>query len=102
MFYIDVFKALEQHQVRYLLVGVLAVNLCGIPRTTMDIDLVVALDAANLQEFVAAVSSLAMQPVLPLPLTGRLDQARQFTLLARTPETARRQERLRRGEGIVE
>lgn len=30
-----------------------------------------------------------------------LDQARLITLLGRTPETAERQERLRRGEAIV-
>lgn len=30
-----------------------------------------------------------------------VDEARLFTLMARTPETAERQERLRRGEEIV-
>ncbi|OGI65364.1 MAG: hypothetical protein A2W18_05935 [Candidatus Muproteobacteria bacterium RBG_16_60_9] len=30
-----------------------------------------------------------------------VDEARQFTLMARTPETAQRQERLRRGECIT-
>lgn len=30
-----------------------------------------------------------------------VDDARLFTLMARTPETAERQERLRRGEAIV-
>jgi len=39
-----------------------------------------------------------------LDLLGRLkwlDELRLFTLLARTPETTARQERLRRGETIV-
>lgn len=30
-----------------------------------------------------------------------VDEARLFTLMARTPETAERQERLRRGEEII-
>lgn len=77
MFYLDIFKALEQHQVRYLLVGGLAVNLYGVPRMTMDVDLVIALDATNVQEFVAAVASLGMQPVLPLPLNDFLDPGKR-------------------------
>ncbi len=44
MFYLEVFRALEEHKVRYLLVGGLAMNLHGVPRMTMDIDLVIALD----------------------------------------------------------
>ncbi len=40
MFYLDLFKALEKHKVRYLLVGGLAMNLHGVPRATMDVDLV--------------------------------------------------------------
>lgn len=77
MFYIDIFKALEQHQVRYLLVGGLAVNLHGVPRMTMDMDLMVALDTANLEGFVAAASSLGLQPVLPLPLVDLLDPVKR-------------------------
>ena len=36
----------------------------------------------------------------PLQRLQWLDEARRFTLLAQTPETARRQERLRRGERL--
>lgn len=77
MFYIDIFKALARYKVRYLLVGGLAVNLHGIPRMTMDMDLVVALDAANLEGFVAAAASLGLKPVLPLPLSDLLDPAKR-------------------------
>lgn len=51
MFYLEVFRALEEHKVRYLLVGGLAMNLHGVPRMTMDIDLVIALDTKNLERF---------------------------------------------------
>jgi len=37
------------------------------------VDLVLALDAANLAEFIAAASSLGLQPVLPLAMTDLLD-----------------------------
>lgn len=44
----------------------------------------------------------AFQRLTPLQRLRWADDARRFTLLARTPETAERQERLRRGESIVE
>ena len=43
----------------------------------------------------------AFARLTPLQRLQWLDQARRFTLLARTPETRERQERLRRGEPIV-
>jgi hypothetical protein len=44
----------------------------------------------------------AFQSLSPLQRLKWVDEARRFTLLARTPETARRQERLRQGKTIVE
>ena len=72
MFYLDIFKALEDHDVRYLLIGGLAMNLHGVPRMTMDIDLVIALDTKNLEKFINAAASLQLQPVLPLALEDLL------------------------------
>jgi len=73
MFYLDLFRALEQHKVRYLLVGGLAMNLHGVPRTTMDVDLVVALDPGNLNAFLAVVAALKLRPVAPVNLNDMLD-----------------------------
>ena len=50
------------------------------------------------------VSDEQLQAYAALPLFERLkwvDEARLFTLMARTPETEERQERLRRGERIT-
>ena len=44
----------------------------------------------------------AFQSLSPLQRLRWVDEVRRFTLLARTPETARRQERLRQGKTIVE
>jgi len=73
MFYLEVFRALEEHKVRYLLVDALAMNLHGVPRMTMDIDLVIALDTTNLEGFIGAAVSLQLQPVLPIALSDLLD-----------------------------
>lgn len=43
----------------------------------------------------------AFAKLTPIERLQWADEARLFTLMARTPETAERQERLRRGETIV-
>jgi len=62
MFYVELFQALEREGVRYLLVGGVAVNLHGAERLTMDIDIMLALDAENLQRFLAAIKPLGLRP----------------------------------------
>lgn len=68
MFYLDLFHALEQAKVRYLLVGGLALNIHGVERATMDIDLMLAMDADNLQAFLRAARQLQLQPAMPVRL----------------------------------
>ncbi len=46
--YKQVFQALEKANVRYIIVGGVAMNLLGCPRFTNDIDIVLALDEKNL------------------------------------------------------
>lgn len=66
MFYLDFFRELEASKVRYLLVGGLAMNLHGVPRMTMDVDIILAMDEPNLQAFLKAANHLGLQPVAPV------------------------------------
>lgn len=66
MFYLELFRALEREQVRYLIVGGVAANLHGAERMTMDVDIMLALDAENLQRFLAAIRPLKLKPANPL------------------------------------
>lgn len=76
MFYLDLFRALEREQVRYLVVGGVAVNLLGAERMTMDIDLMLSLDAANLEKFLRVARDLQLKPaVLPVTLEQFCDAA---------------------------
>jgi len=76
MFYLDLFRALEAERVRYLLVGGVAVNLHGAERLTMDVDLMLGLDAENLTRFLAAARALSLKPaVLPVTLEQFCDAA---------------------------
>lgn len=73
MFYIDLFSALQHYRVQYVLIGGLAVSLHGVERTTMDIDITVAMQPDNLNALIAMAQALKLKPVLPVPLESLLD-----------------------------
>jgi hypothetical protein len=75
VFYLDLFKCLHAREVRYLVAGGLAMNLHGVPRMTMDIDLVLALDEANVDSFLACARELGLKPQAPVPLESLRDPA---------------------------
>lgn len=68
MFYLELFAALDRHKVDYLLVGGLAVSLHGVERSTMDVDITVAMNPANLAALIDTAKELKLTPVLPVPL----------------------------------
>lgn len=63
-------KALNEHQVRYLVAGGLAVNAHGHIRLTMDIDLVIALDPANIRSTFEGLAGLGYRPSVPVTVEG--------------------------------
>lgn len=76
MFYLELFRVLEAEQVRYLVVGGVAVNLHGAERMTMDVDLMLGLDPENLARFLNAARALSLKPgVLPVTLEQFCDAA---------------------------
>src|SRR3989304_1640009 len=66
MIFLDIFRGLQEHGVRYLVVGGLAMSLHGIPRMTADVDLYVDLEKANANRFLAAVKALGFVPGVPV------------------------------------
>lgn len=64
----DLFQALQGSGVRYVLVGGLAANLHGVDRSTYDIDLVLAMDEANLSRFIEMAKSFKLVPNIPVPM----------------------------------
>lgn len=72
-----IFSALEQAAVRYLVVGGVAVVLHGHPRFTADLDLVIALDAANVRAALGALGSLGYRPRAPVPAEDLADPERR-------------------------
>lgn len=61
---------LAESKVEFVLVGGLAVALRGYQRVTMDVDVVLAMDAGNLQRFVSAAQAAGLRPTIPVPLNS--------------------------------
>ncbi|HEY6720901.1 MAG TPA: DUF6036 family nucleotidyltransferase [Burkholderiales bacterium] len=73
MFYLDLFRTLQEERVDYVVVGGLAINLHGVERATMDVDLVLAMDDSNLRRFLNAATKLKLKPSLPVPIEALCD-----------------------------
>lgn len=98
MFYLNLFKALNVHQIDYLLIGGLAMNLHGVPRMTMDVDLVIALDSKNISKLINCVDDLGLYPSVPVKLEDLADESKcealfleknliALSLISNTPAT---------------
>lgn len=66
MYYEEVFRSLNKEEVRYLVVGGIAVNLYGVPRMTADLDIMLALESTNLSKFVSVITELGYKPRAPI------------------------------------
>lgn len=49
-------------------------NLHGVPRMTMDVDVILALDDANLDAFLDCARQLGLEPLAPVPLDSLKDE----------------------------
>ena len=66
-FYEDLFKALEKDKIEYVVVGGLALVLHGVVRLTADLDLIVALNKDNINQFAKTMTRLGYKPKVPVP-----------------------------------
>lgn len=64
----DLLKMLDEAKVEFVLVGGLAVALRGYQRVTMDVDVVLAMDAGNLQRFFSAAKASGLRPAIPVEI----------------------------------
>lgn len=69
----ELLQSLADAQVAYVLIGGLAVQLHGFMRATLDIDLVLAMDDANLDRFIGVARKYGLQPNIPVPLDALRD-----------------------------
>lgn len=74
---IKLLQSLADAQVDYVLVGGLAVQLHGFLRATVDIDLVLSMNDANLDRFIEVAKQFGLQPVIPVSIDS-LKNAQQI------------------------
>jgi predicted nucleotidyltransferase len=80
MFYIEVFKKLNEKKIRYLIIGGVAVNLYGFPRLTFDLDLMLDLnDFKSVSGFVDSMNELGFKPVIPVKIEDFIDPENRRT-----------------------
>lgn len=70
----QVLAAFEKADVRYLVVGGVAIVLHGHLRTTLDLDLVIQLETENLSRALRVLTDLGFEPRAPVPLEAFADQ----------------------------
>jgi len=58
MYYQDVFTILNEKNVRYVVIGGIALVLHGVLRMTVDLDLIIDLEEENIDRFLSAMKSL--------------------------------------------
>lgn len=112
---LELLAALHRHEVEYVLVGGLAINLHGFPRVTQDVDLFLRPEAGNIERLRAALRELWNDPeieqILVEDLAGDFpavryvppDESVPMDLLARLGEAFRYEDiewELREYEGI--
>ncbi len=66
MYYFELLRGLFANDIRYLLVGGLAVNLHGIPRVTHDVDIIIAMERKNILKLNKLLKGLGYKPRLPV------------------------------------
>ncbi len=64
----QILSGLQRADIDYVLVGGLAVFLNGVSRVTMDIDLAVAMNDANLSRFIDFANGLGLKPRIPVAI----------------------------------
>lgn len=73
----QIFAALDEAQVDYVVVGGLAVILHGYLRATADLDLALGLSGDNPARGMQALAGIGLQPRLPVPLEDFADAAKR-------------------------
>jgi hypothetical protein len=71
-----ILRALDDAGVKFVLVGGFAVQLHGFVRSTVDLDLALAMDDANLERFIAVARRFGLEPVIPVPLEALADSVK--------------------------
>ncbi|HMO19271.1 MAG TPA: hypothetical protein PKA63_09740 [Oligoflexia bacterium] len=68
MIFEKIFRAFDQHGLKYAVIGGIAVNLHGYNRLTGNLDIIISLDDENISRFISITKSLGLVPRLPVKI----------------------------------
>ena len=74
MLYENILNELEKNNVKYLVIGGIAVNLYGYQRVTKDLDIMLSFEKENMEKFVKIVTSLGLKPRVPVDIEELADK----------------------------
>ncbi|MCK4527300.1 nucleotidyl transferase AbiEii/AbiGii toxin family protein [candidate division WOR-3 bacterium] len=77
IFYLDIIRAFNHEGVKYLVVGGVAVNLYGIPRMTVDLDIAADLSIENLKKILKVMKKRRLKPHIPVSPEDLLDSEKR-------------------------
>jgi len=75
MYYEDIIRRLNDHGIRYVVVGGVALVLHGVVRLTVDLDLMVQMSRENLEKFIETVQAAGYRPKPPVNAEEFIDPA---------------------------
>lgn len=79
--YRKIFGALNAANIRYIIVGGVAMNLLGYPRFTGDIDILLALDEENLAKMAALMRKMGYEKRIPVSIEELGDEKKVLNLM---------------------
>ena len=77
MLYEKILTELEKNNVRYLIIGGLAVFLYGYDRVTKDLDLMLSFDNENMVKFISIAKSLGLRSKVPVEIEELADEKKR-------------------------
>lgn len=73
MMYENVFERFAESQLKYVVIGGIAVNIHGFSRATSDLDILMVLDAKEIAKFIKIVTELEYTPRVPVNISDLLN-----------------------------
>ncbi len=74
MYYQEIIEALNKNNIRYVIIGGLALVLHGVVRLTADLDLIVDFEEKNLKKLLKVLEQLNFKPQLPIDAKKLLEE----------------------------
>ena len=77
MLYEKILTELEKNDVKYLVIGGVAVFLYGYDRATKDLDLMISFEKHNMEKFIKIAKSLRLKPKVPVDIEELADEKKR-------------------------